>query len=278
MPDRDDPFPPIRYEELNYGSYLKIPDLLSLQRPLSNPVHPDELFFIIIHQSFELWFRLSLHETNRLVEHLRAGAVSRALKVVKRMNAIVLAMSDQIQLLSTLTPAEFAGFRERLGTGSGFQSLQYRELEFAWGIQDQRFLKFFQSEPESVARLQARLDHPSVRVEFFRAMDAAGFPVPAPVLAGEVSGVDPELIQTLKTIYENAEDNYHWVLMCEAMLDFDTYFSKFRAVHILMVSRTIGGQKGTGGSSGKAFLESRLPLRFIPELWEVRNAIFEPET
>ena len=146
----------LRFEELNYGSYLRIPELLALQQLRSKPPHHDEMFFIVIHQSFELWFKEVLHELDLLGEHLAAGSVSRALKTVKRVNAILDCLVQQIQLLATLTPVEFAGFRSALGAGSGFQSLQFREIEFTCGLRDDFFVEFFGRWPESAARLRSR--------------------------------------------------------------------------------------------------------------------------
>ncbi len=264
-------------EELNYNSYLRVPELLALQYPQSDPPHHDEMFFIIIHQSFELWFKEILHETDLLAVSLREGSVSRALKVVKRINAILETLCAQIQLLATLTPVEFAGFRSGLGTGSGFQSVQYREMEFAYGLRDPWFFRFFDQDAFARGRLQARYEQPSIHDEFLRALAAAGHPVPKELLERDTSRpheLNGGLVDCLEHLYSTPEDNYHWVLLCEALLDLDTLFAKWRSIHVLMVSRTIGGQPGTGGSSGREFLESRLPHRFFPELWEVRNRFF----
>lgn len=274
MPENAAEYDRLVLEELNYGSYLQVDALLRLQRPRSEPAHHDEMFFIIIHQSFELWFKEMLHETDLMVASLRAGSVSRALKVIKRLTAILETLCQQIQLLGTLTPVEFAGFREKLGTGSGFQSVQFREIEFAFGLRDPWFFRFLSRDPESLARLRRRFDGPSVYDEFLRALAAGGFVVPPALVARDTSRpheMNEDLVECLRGLYERPEDHYHWVLLCEALLDFDTLVAKWRAIHVLMVSRTIGGQPGTGGSSGRAFLESRLPLRFFPELWEVRN-------
>ncbi len=267
----------LRFEELNYSSYLKIPELLALQEQRSRPPHHDEMFFIVIHQSFELWFKEVLNELDLLGEHLAAGSVSRALKTVKRVNGILECLVQQIQLLSTLTPVEFAGFRAALGAGSGFQSVQFREIEFACGLRDEFFEQFFARWPESAERLRVRAAAPSVYDHFLRALAGAGHPVPREVLDRDVRrahALHPGLVTLLCDFYQRPKDEYHWILLAEALLDLDTTWSKWRAVHVLMVTRTIGGQTGTGGSSGAAFLESRLKLRFFPELWEVRNALW----
>jgi len=238
------------------------------------------MFFIIIHQSFELWFKEMLHETGLLVEHFRADRVSRALKVIKRINAVLAVLDQKIQLLSTLTPVEFAGFRQGLGTGSGFQSVQFREMEFAYGLRDEWFFRFFEDDEFATRRLRRAFEGPSVYDEFLRALAREGLPVPAELVERDLSRphqLHEGLVDCLRELYLKPEDHYHWVLVCEALLDLDTLFSKWRATHVLMVSRTIGGQKGTGGSSGRAFLESRLPFRFFPELWEVRNRFWGGE-
>ncbi len=265
----------LKLEELNYNSYLKVPELTSLQHLRSDPLHHDEMFFIVIHQSFELWFKEALHEVGLMVTFLNNDDVARSLKVLKRVQAILTCLTQQIQLLGTLTPDEFAGFREALGTGSGFQSVQFREMEFACGQRDPWFFQFFEARPEEKERLQARFEAPSLYDSFLHAMARAGYEVPDEVLnrkLTETHQLNDDLVDVFRELYQDAKTEYHWVLACEALLDLDTMWSNFRSAHILMVSRTIGGKKGTGGSSGVPFLESRLSLRFFPELWEVRNS------
>ncbi len=274
MTDRMADYDRLKLEELNYNTYLKVPELTSLQNLRSQPPHHDEMFFIVIHQSFELWFKEMLHEAGLMAACFQRGDIAHSLKVLKRIQGIVTCLTQQIQLLGTLTPEEFAGFREALGTGSGFQSVQFREMEFLCGQRDPWFFQFFEGRPQELARLRARFEAPSLYDHFLQAMAREGFAIPQEVLSrdlAETHKLNPELVEVFRGLYENPGTNYHWVLACEALLDLDTMWSTFRAVHILMVSRTIGGKKGTGGSSGVPFLESRLPLRFFPELWEVRN-------
>lgn len=263
-------------KELNYNSYLKIPELLNLQHELSSPPHHDEMFFIIIHQAAELWFKLMRHETAALANDLREGAVSKALKKLKRLVAAMDLMVKQINMLNTLTPVEFAGFRENLRPASGFQSIQFRMIEFTYGIRDEFFLKFFEKEPEKQKELTDILKHPSVYDEFIHALAKAGYSIPKSLLERDVSKPwieNKELVLTIKNIYENPKENYHWVLLFETMLDFDEKFAIWRSVHMLMVARTIGMKTGTGGSSGHSFLAGRAPLRFFPELWAVRSEV-----
>ena len=266
----------LELKELNYNSYLKVPELLSLQQLLSSPPHHDEMFFIVIHQAAELWFKLMLHETEAMVQDLRAGSVSRALKKLRRIVGVMDLMVKQINLLNTLTPVEFAGFRDHLRPASGFQSIQFRVIEFTYGIREAFFLQFFDKEPDKKAELEATLKNPTVYDEFVRALAKAGFKVPPALLQRNVTEMwkeSPELIQVIKEIYENPKEEYHWVLLFETMLDFDEKFAAWRNVHMLMVARTIGMQSGTGGSSGYKFLASRAEYRFFPELWAVRTKV-----
>ncbi len=268
----------LELKKLNYNSYLKIPELLELQQMISDPVHHDEMFFIIIHQTAELWFKEALHETTILVKSLRKGDVAHALKVLRRLTAIVRLQVQQIQLLRTLTPVEFAGFRDYLRPASGFQSAQFREIEFTFGVRDQFFLKFFKSLPEIQARLEKILHQPSVFDEFLFCLKKLGYTVPESLLERDFSAprpLEPGLLEILRELYETGDEML--VLLCESLLDFDEFFSQWRKIHILVVGRTIGQKKGTGGSAGYRFLQSRSELRFFPELWEVRDLIGSTE-
>lgn len=267
----------LELKELNYNSYLKVPELLQLQQELSKPPHHDEMFFIIIHQAAELWFKLMRHETDALSQDLQQAEVSRALKKLRRIVSVMDLMVKQINLLNTLTPVEFAGFREHLRPASGFQSIQFRMIEFTYGIREPFFLGFFDKEPEKRAELERIMKVPSIYDDFVLALHKAGFPVPEKLLKRDVRATweeSPELVETLKQIYQKPQDNYHWVLLFETMLDFDEKFSIWRNVHMLMVARTIGMKTtGTGGSAGYKFLSGRAEYKFFPELWAVRMAL-----
>lgn len=273
MPD----YKNLELKELNYNSYLKVPELLNLQHLLSDPAHHDELFFIIIHQAAELWFKLMRHETAALIEEFRSGSVSRPLKKLRRLVSVMDLMIAQINLLNTLTPVEFAGFREKLRPASGFQSIQFRLIEFTYGIREPFFMEFFKKEPEKVQMLEEARKIPSVYDEFLRALSKAGYKVPASLLHRDVSQPwveSPELVSVLKEIYKDPKEEYHWVLLCETLLDFDEKFAVWRAVHMLMVARTIGSKTmGTGGSAGYKFLAGRAEYKFFPELWSVRGEL-----
>ena len=211
-----------------------------------------------------------------LVQAFREGSVSRALKVLKRNTAVMDLMVKQINLLSTLTPVEFAGFRDELRPASGFQSMQFREFEFAYGLRDDFFLKFFPQDSPMRECLEKRQQQPSVYDEFLACLDRAGFKMPPAVLQRDVTRTheaSDAVRKVIQRVYENPEDNYHWVLLFEALVDFDENLLRWRATHILMVARTIGSKRGTGGSSGYQFLEKRLHYRFFPELWDVRSHV-----
>lgn len=274
----------LKLEKLNYNSYLKVFELLNLQEELSDPPHHDEMFFIVIHQAAELWFKLMLHETEALVQAFRENGISRALKVLRRLTAIMDLQVKQINLLSTLTPVEFSGFRDHLMPASGFQSMQFRLIEFAYGIREDFFLKFFEDMPEALGALRSWMDRPSVGAEFVACMKKhAPQPKNQPTVAAPAAGLsatpqedgqlDAVLLSQLREIYENPGENYHWVLLCEGLLDFDEKFAQWRSNHALMVARTIGRKRGTGGSSGYGFLQSRMEYRFFPELWTIRTQI-----
>lgn len=266
----------MQYKELNYNSYLRIPELLSLQQELSKPKHHDEMFFIIIHQAMELWFKLVLHETKELKEALDRDSVSRALKVLHRSTEILTLLQKQINLLSTLTPVEFAGFRENLRPASGFQSIQYRQVEFTYGVKDEFFLQFFPKETEMYKSLESLRNQATVCDHLLRALHRAGYAIPESVLNREYSqsyAGDAAVAKVIQGIYEKPDSNYHWVLLFEALVDFDEKFILWRSTHMLMVARTIGQRPGTGGSAGYKFLEGRLNYRFFPDLWEVRNSL-----
>lgn len=270
-------------EELNYNSYLKIHELLNLQKEISGnksekkPPHHDEMFFIIIHQTAELWFKEVLHETEILVKSFRQGIISRALKVLKRVRAILNLQVEQIRLLATLTPVEFAGFREYLNPASGFQSIQYRQIEFTYGLRNAFFLKFFEKLDGVADKLQAIMKQPSVYDEFLSMMSKKGHNIPDEVLNRDVSQpweLNEQIVQVLYDAYVHTpEDDYHLILLFEALLDMDQTLIMWRSTHANMVHRTIGHKTGTGGSTGYKFLMERKGLQCFPELWEVRNLI-----
>ncbi len=266
----------LQLKELNYGSYLKVPELLSLQKTIAVPDHHDEMFFIIIHQASELWFKEILHETNILVQSFQEKNIPRSLKVLRRITAIMDVLVRQINLLSTLTPVEFAGFRDHLRPASGFQSQQFRMIEFTYGIRDQYFLQFFKKDPSTHQSLSQVMQRPSVYDEFLRLLNASGFSLPNEVLQRDYSQPyqsHASVIEVLKQLYQKTDTHYQWTLLFENMVDFDEKFVAWRHIHMIVVERTIGFKKGTGGSAGFKFLEARANNKCFPELWDVRNSI-----
>jgi tryptophan 2,3-dioxygenase len=249
--------------KLTYGSYLKIDQLLSLQQQLSDPPHHDELLFIIIHQVYELWFRQMLHEIDAAVAHLDEDDLLRTGKNFRRIHTIQRLLEQQVDVLETMTPQEFNAFREGLNPASGFQSAQFREIEFLCGARRSEYLRFLElTEPER-ARLEQRLAKPTL-------YDALkGF------LARRGFAVDPSaaLLETFKEIYEHAERQYDLYLLLEEFIEFDERFLLWRGRHVRMVERMIGMKPGTGGSLGVAYLEKTLSKKFFPELWEVRTLL-----
>ncbi|MGO4536982.1 tryptophan 2,3-dioxygenase [Leifsonia sp. 2MCAF36] len=266
-------------ERMSYGSYLDLGTLLSAQRPVSRPEHHDELLFIIQHQTTELWLKLVLHELESARDLLRADDLSPALKRIARVKHIQRTLTEQWSVLATLTPTEYAEFRGFLGNSSGFQSYQYRAVEFVLGNKNRRMLSVFESDPEAHALLASLLEAPSIYDEFLRYLARAGFAVPAALLDRDVTQAHvftPELVPVFRGIYENATDHWREYEACEEFVDLEDNFQLWRFRHLKTVQRTIGMKTGTGGSSGSAFLQKALDLTFFPELYAVRTEIGAP--
>jgi tryptophan 2,3-dioxygenase len=261
---------------LDYGSYLDLDTLLAAQHPVSEPVHPDELLFIVQHQTTELWFKLVLHELRGVRDHLDADDVSRARKALARVKHIFRTLAEQWSVLATLTPSEYAEFRGFLGPSSGFQSHQYRAVEFILGNKNAAMLKVFDAKPEARAELARLLEEPTVYDAFLRLLRRRGHDVPDAVVHRDVSRAwveVPELVPVFATIY--GDTTAHWVeyAACEDLVDLEDAFQLWRFRHLRTVQRTIGFKTGTGGSSGVDFLRRALDLTFFPELYTVRTGI-----
>lgn len=255
---------------VTYSAYLKIDELLSLQKPLARPEVHDEFLFILIHQVYELWFRQLLHELDAARDAFDADRVLLGHKIFKRLIAIQRVLVEQIRILETMTPEDFNHFRQVLNPASGFQSAQFREIEALCGLKDPRFLKLHKGNPQAHARLKRRLDEPSVYDAFLGLMNRRGLNVPttAPSAGSEESA---RVIAALKIIYEDPQSHYDIYLMCEYLIESDELFQLWRFAHVKMVERTIGGRMGTGGSPGAKYLKTTLSRSFFPELWEVRS-------
>lgn len=273
----DTPTVPRTETGLTYGEYLKIPELLSLQKLQSEPQHHDEMLFIIIHQAYELWFKQILHEMECTRNSMLAGKILRAAHTMKRVHAIMELLVKQIHILETMTPAEFLQFRDKLQPASGFQSLQFRELEFLAGLKNERYIKAFQTQPDLAARLKKRLDEPSLRDTYFVLLRDLGYPLPENVLNQhrEEFGRDDEehsqVMASLIEIYQNPDNNLPLYLLSETFVEFDLQLDLWREHHVRVVERSIGFKQGTGGSSGVGYLRSTTGRRCFPFLWEVRT-------
>lgn len=261
---------------LSYGAYLHLDELLSAQHPVSRPEHHDELLFVIQHQTSELWLKLMLHELRAVQAQLAADDLRPALKGLARVKHIQRTLTDQWSVLATLTPSEYAEFRSFLGTSSGFQSDQYRAVEFVLGNKDPRMLELFDHDPRARAQLVDLLQRPSVYDEFLRYLARHGHPVPAEVLDRDVTQAHvftPDLVPVFRAIYEDAAGHWEAYEACEELVDLEENFQLWRFRHLKTVERVIGVKRGTGGSSGVAFLRRALELTFFPELYAVRTEI-----
>lgn len=261
-------------DRLTYESYLRIPELLQQQQLLSS--HHDEMLFILIHQTYELWFKEILHEAAELLRCFRVDDVQRAIKVLNRLLTIQKVMISQIDVLETMTPTEFAAFRDQLRPASGFQSVQFRELEFFCGLKNPRFLQYFAGIPGSKARLETRMAEPTLYDAFLHMLSRRGFTIPETVLNRDVTLVHQEdagIVDAIAAIYNDASTHFELYMLCEAMLNFDENLNFWRYRHVKMVERTIGMKTGTGGSTGAVYLAETLKLQCFPELWSVRSHI-----
>jgi len=258
---------------VTYSSYLKLDELLSLQQPVSDGPEHDETLFIVIHQVYELWFKELLHELDFLTWLLREGGSARAQHTLKRVLTILKVLVHQIDVLETMTPLEFLSFRERLESGSGFQSYQFRELEFVLGGKRPAALERYEPGSPARARLERRMAEPTLWDAFLRYLVARGHPVPADALERDVTqpvSPTPALHPVLLGIYR-ADAEARGV--CERLVDLDEGLMEWRYRHVKMVERTIGTRRGTGGSAGAAYLKTTLDQPLFPDLWQIRTEL-----
>ena len=261
---------------MTYGGYLRLDQLLAAQQPASQPPHHDEMLFILQHQVSELWMKLVIHEMGAALAYLREDRVGRCQKTLARCKQVLRQLTEQWSVLETMTPSEYMEFRETLGTSSGFQSLQYRSIEFLMGNKNAAMLKVFAHDPAGQARLQSVLDAPSLYAEFLAYLSRFGHAVPAHHLQRDWSlphVSDPELLPVFENIYENTDKYWREYALCEDLVDLESQFQLWRFRHMRTVMRIIGFKRGTGGSSGVGFLKQALELTFFPELFEVRTMI-----
>jgi tryptophan 2,3-dioxygenase len=255
----------------SYADYLKVDELLRLQRPLSEGPEHDEMLFIVIHQVYELWFKEILHELDHLEGLLSSNDGARAGHTLKRILTILKVMVAQLDILETMTPLEFLSFRDRLESGSGFQSHQFRELEFALGWKDPRAMERYPAGGEARRRLERRLESRTLWDFFLHYLASNGVPVPRSDLERDVTQrVEPSpalrevLIEVYRTRPALAE-------LCERLVDLDEGIMEWRYRHVKMVQRTIGTRRGTGGSAGADYLLATLNKPLFPDLWAIRT-------
>lgn len=260
--------------DLTYGKYLKVPDLCNLQHPQSSPAHHDEMLFIIIHQAYELWFKLILHEMEKVIHFMKEGSVLDARHFLNRVVQILKLLVEQIHILETMRPVDFLEFRERLQPASGFQSLQFREMEFLAGSKDERFLQFFKNDPTMVGALTKRLNESCLRVYFYELLKKEKFNVPP--MPAKWQELDQEafvngMANAVAPIYQNPEKYAQLYLLCETLLELDEYMILWRQHHVRVVERIIGNKTGTGGSSGVQYLKMVAEKKSFPFLWDARS-------
>lgn len=263
-------------DRLTYSGYLDLERLLSAQRPLSDPPHHDEMLFIIQHQTSELWLKLMIHELESAIEHVRADTLEPCFKILARVKHIQHQLTDQWSVLATLTPSEYLQFRHVLGNASGFQSPQYRLVEFLLGNKDRRMLDVHRHDKGWHARLDVALKRPSIYDEFLAHLARRGHEIPGDALSRDHStarSLDPRVVSAFVRIYRDVHAHWDAYEMCEKLLDIDEQFALWRFRHLKVVQRVIGMKTGTGGSSGVPFLRQLLDHVFFPELWAVRTEL-----
>jgi tryptophan 2,3-dioxygenase len=264
--------------QMSYGDYLRLDLLLAAQQPQSDPPQHDELLFIVQHQTSELWLKLMVHELRSARDLLASDDLAPALKRLARVKHIQRVLTDQWAVLATLTPSEYAEIRPFLATSSGFQSVQYREVEFLLGNKDADMVRVFGHDPAAQAALSGLLAEPSLYDEFLRHLARHGHAVPAELLDRDVTlphPFSPGLVDVFATVYAAPAEHWGVYETCEELVDVEDNFQQWRFRHLQVVQRTIGHKVGTGGSSGVDFLRRALDLTFFPELFAVRTRVGE---
>src|SRR3954453_11766284 len=255
---------------VTYGTYLQLDALLALQQPRSEGPEHDELLFIVIHQVYELWFKEVLHELDRVVALFRADDSPRAQHTLKRILTILKVLVAQLDVLETMTPLEFLTFRARLESGSGFQSNQFRQLEFMLGAKRADALARYADGSEGRSALERRYREPTVWDAFLHYLAREGYPVPPSHLSRDHTqpiDASPEIQDILIAVYRSDVKNSE---LCERLVDLDEGIAEWRYRHVRMVERTIGTKPGTGGSSGAAYLQTPVGRILFPDLWAIR--------
>jgi len=261
-------------ESLGYGDYLHLDRLLGAQQPLSG--QHDEMLFIVMHQASELWMKLCVHELKAAIAQVRADDLGPAFKMLARVSRVQQQLAQSWDVLSTMTPADYSAFRDALGKSSGFQSFQYRMLEYLIGNKNAAMIEVHKRTPTIHAQLLEALRSPSLYDEALRLLGRRGFPVPAERLDRDWSepyAEHPGVTAVWLTVYRNTDEHWDLYELAEKLVDLDQRFQLWRFAHLKTVERIIGYKRGTGGSSGVAYLAKAMELRFFPELWSVRTSI-----
>lgn len=257
-------------ETLTYGGYLKVGDLINLQNLRSDPPQHDETLFIIIHQTYELWFKQLLHEIDTIIEKLDNDEVLGSIRLLRRCIEIQRVLVNQVAVLETMTPMDFLTFRDHLMPASGFQSSQFRELEYTSGLKDATFIYNFKPDSTEYARLQQRLDGATLPDAFYALLRRRGFQLPEKT-ATEDTSLHHRRIAELMRIYQEADNHYDLFMLAENLIEYDEMFALWRMRHVKMAERMIGSKVGTGGSDGVGYLKSTIEQKFFPDLWELRT-------
>lgn len=262
--------------KMTYSSYLRLDKVLNAQELMSDPHHHDEMLFIIQHQTTELWLKLMVHELRAAVECVKKDDLEPSFKILARVKHIQSLLYEQWAVLATLTPTEYGQFRDVLGSSSGFQSVQYRLVEFLLGNKDRRMIEAHRYDPEAQKVLEDAIVQPSIYDEFLRHLARRGMPVPTEVLERDVTvphEASPGVVEVFKTIYTDPDAHWDAYEMCEKLIDVEEQFGLWRFRHMKTVARVIGYKTGTGGSSGVPFLRKMIDHVFFPELWDVRTQL-----
>lgn len=246
---------------LTYNEYLRVPELLKLQTTLSQPVSHDELLFIVIHQTYELWFKQVLHELDATIKWMDERRTFRVNHSLRAIIAIEKVMVTQIHILESMAQIGFLEFRDKLNPASGFQSMQFRELEFVSGQKDEKILENFKEDTFAYERLKRRLQGPTIADAFWSMLGREGFAV----------STHDERVASIVGILTHPEDHGNLFIMQDLLIEHDENISLWRYHHVLMVERMLGMKRGTGGSEGVGYLMTTITKRFFPELWEART-------
>jgi tryptophan 2,3-dioxygenase len=259
---------------LSYNEYLRVRELIELQGCRSDPAHHDELLFITIHQAYELWFKQILHEIDAAILAMREDRAPVATRALARVVEIERLLVAQIHILETMTPINFLGFRDQLNPASGFQSMQFREVEFVSGLKDETVLRAFRDDEFAATRMRARALAPTLGEEFYALLTRRGLDAPpddASLPQEEQRRAYGRRVRAVLEVITHFESRYEEFQLAEALIAHDEFFSLWRLHHVRMVERMLGTKKGTGGSEGVGYLKTTLDKKFFHELWEART-------